>query len=226
MKKKMILPLLVTGMLVGCTSTPTEETAVTTSTPTSTPIASIDSSEVAAGNITVSTKDLEMDDYYLLEDEDPAFYQITFDDSLRIFTEGGTGVILYSYPTCPWCNRAVPVLNEAAKDLGMNIFYVYIYENEMVVEKTEEEWNATLDTFYEVASKALPTDVDVETGEETPVFKVPLVIAVKDGKITSSHYSLVNGFTITSEDDTTSVLTDSQHEELLEIYKELIESIQ
>lgn len=226
MKKKMILPLLVTGMLVGCTSAPTEETAVTTSTPTATPTASIDSSEVVAGNITVSTKDLEMDDYYLLEDEDPAFYQITFDDSLRIFTEGGTGVILYSYPTCPWCNRAVPVLNEAAKDLGMNIFYVYIYENEMVVEKTEEEWNATLDTFYEVASKALPTDVDVETGEETPVFKVPLVIAVKDGKITSSHYSLVNGFTITSEDDTTSVLTDSQHEELLGIYKELIESIQ
>lgn len=224
MNKKYILTILSAMLLTGCSS----NTTATTSTPsiTTTPTIESTANEVEAGKITLKTKDLDLSGYYLLDDEDPSFAQITFEESLRLFEEGGTGIIFYSYPDCPYCNRAIPVLNEAAKEKGMTVFYVYIYENEMVIDKTEEEWNETLDRFYEDAGSTLPQEINAETGEEEPVFYVPLVIAVKDGKITGSHCRLVSGFDVTSEDDQETTLTESQHDELLKTYEEVLESIQ
>lgn len=219
MNKTKILPLLGFSLLMGCSSNNISSSSTTTIEPT------IKANEVEAGSLLLETKTLDVSGYYLLDDDNPSFTQITFDESLRLFTENGTGIVFYSYPNCPYCNRAIPVLNEVAKDEGVNVFYVYIYEDEMIVDKTEEEWNDTLDKFYEVAGSTLPQQLNEETGEEEPVFYVPLVIALKDGQITDSHVRLVSGFMINSEDDEETNLTTEQHDELYNIYKEVIESI-
>ena len=49
---------------------------------------------------------------------------ITLKESLRMFEEGGTGILYYGYDECAWCNRAVPELNEVAKELNLTIYYV------------------------------------------------------------------------------------------------------
>lgn len=214
--KKAGIVFLTGVILTGCGS------STSASLPSSTPVSTLAPDEAQAGNIVLKTKTLDMSGYQYLEDDDPAFIQITFDEMLRLFQEDGTGVVLLSYDTCPWCNRAVPVLDEAAKIEGINVFYVDIYEDEMMKDKTEEEWNEALDTFYSYADSILTHETNEDTGEEEPVLYVPLVIGIKNGEITGSHTSLVSSFTLTDE---TVQLTDAQHDELLADYEEVIESI-
>ena len=57
--------------------------------------------------------------------------------------------------------------------------------------------------------------------EGEPVFKVPEVIAVKDGEITDHHLALVEDFKIENDD---SQMSDSQKKELEDIYLNLIQS--
>ena len=46
---------------------------------------------------------------------------VALEESLKLF-ENGTGIVFYSYETCPWCNRVIPVLDEAAKEAGITVF--------------------------------------------------------------------------------------------------------
>ena len=43
-----------------------------------------------------------------------------------VFQEGGSGIVVYSADSCPWCNRAIPVLNEMLKTVKVASFYVAI----------------------------------------------------------------------------------------------------
>lgn len=215
--KKTGIVFLTSVILTGCAASSTS-----TVLPSTEAVSTLAPDEVQAGSVVLKTKTLDMSEYQYLDDEDPAFVQITFDEMLRLFEEDGTGVVLLSYETCPWCNRAVPVLDEAAKAEGIQVFYVDIYEDEMVKDKTEEEWNEALDTFYSYADSILKHETNEETGESEPVLYVPLVIGIKNGEITGSHTSLVSSFTLTDE---TVQLTAAQHEELLADYEDIIESI-
>ena len=45
----------------------------------------------------------------------------------------GTGIIYFGFPECPWCRNAVPVLLDAAEEVGIEkIYYIYI-DNLLVI---------------------------------------------------------------------------------------------
>ena len=111
--RKFTASLLAVLLLLGCS-----QPASSSSAPEVTP-ASVAEDEYAAGNVILKIKETNMSGYRWLEDDDPAFAQVTMTESFRIFEEKGTALILYSYDTCPWCNRAVPVLNKVLKENGI-----------------------------------------------------------------------------------------------------------
>ena len=170
----------------------------------------------------VTTKDLDMEGYVWLEDEDPAFQQITMEESLRFYEEDGTGIVLYSYDTCPWCNRAVPILNEIAKEKNVQIYYVDIYEDEMMKDKSVDERKEIVDRLYADLDSILKKELNEQTGEMEPALYVPLVVAVRNGKIVDSHESLVESFHLESNSDQ---MNEDQKEELRGIYRKLIDSV-
>ena len=75
---------------------------------------------------------------------------------------------------------AAPVLNEAAGDLGINVYYIDCGENYDLA-----DYNA-LTPFIN------STFVTSQDGSSA-TFYLPDVIAVKDGEVTGYHVSLVNG---------------------------------
>ena len=211
MKNRWITAAVAAVMLVGCTPT-SEGSAVNTETA---PAETETPKTVITNQVDIRTLNdpADLSGYQWLEDDEPAFVEISLQESIRMFSEGGSGIVVYSSDTCPWCNRAIPILNEVLKEKGVRAYYI--------------------DTNQPIASDAV-TSMELynelcgyissifETNDEgEPTFQIPEVIAVKDGEIVGHHLSLVDGFVLSDSDVQ---MDDSQKEELRTIYRELIEA--
>lgn len=61
----------------------------------------------------------DLDSYERLTDKERgAFTPVAFDEALKLFDESGTGMVVYSADWCPYCQRALPVLADAALEAG------------------------------------------------------------------------------------------------------------
>ncbi|MDD6231034.1 MAG: hypothetical protein PUA95_09950, partial [Lactimicrobium massiliense] len=126
MKKTIIgCALLASLVLTGCGQSKTIQ-------------ASASASGNNAGAINLNTSKPDLSAYVFLKDDDPAFLEISTEESLKLF-ENGTGIVFYSYETCPWCNRVIPVLDEAAKEAGITVFYVNIYSDDFMSKSDTEK---------------------------------------------------------------------------------------
>ncbi len=121
-----------------------------------------------------------MKGYKWIRNDVADFQLISLKESLRMFEEGGTGILYYGYTECAWCNRAVPELNEVAKELNLTIYYV---DASAKVEK--EDYKKLL----EYIDPVLKVNSSGEKG-----FYVPAVIGVKNGKLAEYHVSLLDSF--------------------------------
>lgn len=146
--------------------------------------------------------------YEWIGDEIADFQEITFAESLRLFTEKGSGILYYGYDNCPYCERGIPLLNEAALETGVTVYYIDVYG----------PMQPTRDEYDDLVSYIEETFIEDKDGNKS--FFVPLVIGVKNGEITASHVSLVSDFTLENED---SMLSDAQKSELKKIYLDIIE---
>ena len=151
----------------------------------------------------------DMSGYQWLDDEEPPFLEITPDECMRFFDEGGTGLLYFGRSNCPYCQRAVPELDVVLNEYGLSVYYVDVDLSKLTYEKYEE-----LLPYLDAAL------AESESGEKN--FLIPDIIAVKEGKIIGNHISLVDDFEFSSGD---AQLTDAQKETLRGIYRDLIVSL-
>ncbi len=192
--KKIVLVFVALMTLVSCGKSQTTDTEV-------------NETITITNSVELNTTDADMSNYKWLYDSEPAFVEMTLEESVRIFKEGGGGILYYGYAGCPWCERAVPILNDVAKELGITVYYINVHAQ------------TTMEAYNELLTYITPILETDSNGE--PEFKVPEVIAVKNGEITDHHLALVDGFKIESDE---SQMSDSQKEELRNIYLDLIKS--
>lgn len=150
----------------------------------------------------------EMKGYIWVQQPAAEFREVTWGEAMRLFQEKGTGLLLFGYENCNYCQRAVPLLSEAAKEQNRPVYYIDVYAEP---QPTEEEFK----TMCQYIAETMEWD---ENGE--PEFFVPIVIGIRNGEITGYHVSLVDGFT---PKDTSDQLTDEQKERLKNIYLEIME---
>ena len=146
----------------------------------------------------------DMTGYRFLEDRDHAYEKVTFGEAADIL-ENGTGVLYFGRPGCPWCQRIVPVLNEAAKEYRMPIYYADC--GQISGGEEPKYFEQILEMCDDFLSKG-------EDGR--PQFYIPFVVGVKDGVIKDAHEATVEGFRI---EDSDSDLSKEQREELRGIYE-------
>lgn len=222
--KKLLMSTLCIALLAGCAT----NTATATATPSATTSASVTanpSKKVTITNtVSVTSKTLDMSGYKYLTDKDPAFIQISMKESMRLIDEGGSGILLYSYPDCPWCNRAVPVLNVTAKEMGIHVYYIDVYESELMSSDGKSfttEGKTIIQSMLTHFDSILKHETNSTTGKSEPTLYTPEVVAIKKGQITDHHTSLVDSFSMNSEADQ---MTDEQKAELHGYYEKLIQS--
>lgn len=65
---------------------------------------------------------------YSLVDGDNVFVYTTEDNAVKIL-EDGTGIVFLGYPECPWCQYYAKLLNDMAKEYGIDkIYYLNTYD--------------------------------------------------------------------------------------------------
>lgn len=157
--------------------------------------------------------------------EDNVIKYASYDEVLEVLTDG-TGVIYLGYPTCPWCRNAVPVLLDAATEVGIeDIYYINMKEERDEIKVKED---GTLEVVKEGTDgyKKLLTRLDAILSEYTledihgntvsaneKRIYVPLVVFVRDGEIVGYHTD-----TVESQTDPFKLLNEDQTNELMDIY--------
>jgi len=125
--------------------------------------------------------------------------------------EGGTGIVYLGFPECPWCQAYVPMLNEVAKEEGVEkIYYFNIRED-------RQENSKDYQKIVKLVKNYLMKD---DEGNER-IF-VPDIYAVKDGKIVSHN----NETSVVDSDITpTQYWTDARKIEIKQIFKNMISDV-
>ena len=220
MKKKLIAVLALASLLVtGCQNT-SPGTPAATAAPSSAD-ASPAGTSAASPKITITNlvdfhvldDPADMSEYKWMDKNDTSFTGISLQESIRFFTEKGSGILVFSAPTCPFCNRAMPILDDVLAEYGIRAYYV----------DTNQPIASDMATSMQLYNELFDYLVSIFELDDNgqPMFQIPEVVAIKDGQIMGHHLSLVESFTIADED---SQMNEEQTEELKQIYRKLIES--
>lgn len=102
---------------------------------------------------------------------DNVFVYRTKEEIINIL-DHGTGIVYLGYSECPWCMAYVPLLNEIAKNEGIEKIYYYNIK--------EDRKNNT--EFYQKVVSILSDYLDYDEEGRKRIF-VPNVTFVKKGKI-------------------------------------------
>ena len=168
--KKVIL--LILPFLFACTPAAPKPTPEPTPEPT--PIMTFEPSDLLG-------KKANMSGYRFLSDRDHVFIVSSVEDMAERADRGEDFAVYFGYDTCPWCNEAVPLLNEAAKANGYQVGYINVYPAdgepmfnfELLVSRWEDQFT------YD------------ENGE--PNVTVPFVFFFKDGEVAVKQKGTVEG---------------------------------
>jgi predicted bacteriocin transport accessory protein len=171
----------------------------------------------------VETVQVDMSGYENMPVVGHQFLKTTPQEVLKLIEEGGSAVVYYGYSTCPFCNKATSVINDAAKELDMNVLYVDVHpeitNDESYLDEYYDEFyydfDKAMDDTTIAFSKFLSLDEDGE-----PEFYVPNVLVIKNGKVLGNHVALVDSYAGGGL-----TLTINQYNELLNIYKGLMKKL-
>lgn len=169
MKKLLIALTMVLVLLTGCNKEkeePREEVVITK----------------------VESFAVDMSRYRNMSSTNHQFVGITPETFLNLLKAGGNGIIYVGDSGCPVCNRAVPVLNDAAQELGVTVYYIDCYHPVYPLMEYINEFIA--------ATKPI---LNVHDGEPT-VF-TPHVFTVVNGEFVDSLIGIGELDPETSEED-------------------------
>lgn len=118
-----------------------------------------------------NTDNIKFSKEYTSVSKDNVFVYRSKDEIINIL-EHGTGIVYLGYPKCPWCMAYVPLLNEIAKNEGIEKIYYYNIR--------EDRKNNT--EFYQKVVSILNDYLNYDEEGKKRIF-VPNVTFVKEGKI-------------------------------------------
>lgn len=199
MNRKIIIVFICVFLLCGCTSNVSEKD---------------NNGLFKDGSIKVSEiHDSDIKEYEFLEDDDPAFIEISFEDACKFFRNQWSGIIYFGHVGCPWCERAVPVLNEVAKKANILVYYIDASKD---VGKNDNESDKLFEEMKRYISDSYRED---ENGELT--FFVPNVIGVKNGKLVDYKSGLPDSYDINEKNQ----MSDAERNELYKKYAEIFQKV-
>ena len=169
------------------------------------------SSDEEAVYIDVETSVVDMSGYANMPVVGHNFVGVSPQEVLRIIEEGGSGAVFYGYSTCPFCHQAAYVLNNAAKEKDMTIYYVNVHPSD----DPGDDFYDAMDETTTVLADFLSKDEDGE-----PEFYVPNLFIIKNGKILGNHVSLVDSYPGGGVS-----LTMAEENELFNIYTDLLDKL-
>lgn len=154
----------------------------------------------------------DMSEYSSLEGSNHVFLDANYEEALEMLKkEAFSGVLYFGYPSCPWCEEAIPLMNEAAKSSNLDIYYV----------NKKSDFNIKHPELEEEIVKILDAAYGLEKNKDgNPHLYVPEVVVIKNGKILQHHLG-----TFDAHDATERKMTENERIQLKDIYLKMFKEI-
>lgn len=154
----------------------------------------------------------DMSEYTSLAGVDHVFLDVTYEEALQFLkSEEFSGILYYGYPACPWCEEAVVEMNDAAKAMNVDIYYINKKSDFNIAHPELEEATETiLNTYFAL-------DLDKEG---KPHLYVPEVVVIKKGKVVDHHLG-----TFEEHDAHERTLNEKEKQTLEAIYVEMFQKM-
>ena len=146
---------------------------------------------------------------------DNIYEEINAEGFLRRLETKDSFLCVFAFPSCPWCQTLIPILNDVAKSEGLDTVY-YIYLKDMRDNEKSLQHESYLE-IYDIMKKAGATD------ESHGRVNAPTMVAVKCGKIVDFHLDTVP--TQQFKNGVLPPLNDEEKEQLVKIIQNLINQI-
>lgn len=111
--------------------------------------------------------------YTELED-DSAFYEGDH-DSVEKMLAHGTGILYFSFPECPWCQKYTPILADLATQADVRILYYDIHQDK----EDDREWYDTIAAEIDGKESAISR----YDNDGNRLIYMPLVLFLDEGTI-------------------------------------------
>lgn len=153
---------------------------------------------------TPSLTKADMSGYEDFTDTEHVFYDMTVKEMIDKIDNKDTFVVYFGFSECPYCNVAVPLLNDVAKDYDSIVYYIDTRSN--------EEWESNMDIDdYDLVVEYLGEYLDYDDDGKKHLY-TPHVFFFKDGEVVKEHEGTIDG--------KTDEMSTQDVEELKEIYTE------
>lgn len=139
------------------------------------------------------------------------FIPMEFEEAIAFFENGKDGLLYFGFPDCPWCQEVVPLLEQAAKDNGIDVYYIQTRDDERNRLYTDSQKERIIPYI---------SDYIRDNDEGVPTLYVPLVLAVKEGKVISGHQG-----TVEDHDAKTRPMSEEEKEQVLQDLEDLARTI-
>lgn len=147
-------------------------------------------------------------DYPSLEGKNPIVRYTSVDDVISKINGNYSGIIVFGFKNCPWCQAAISFVDEIAKEKEHDeVLYLDIKDMRDNTESTNHEKYLTI---YDKIKEKI--------GNPEKIL-APTVIVLKDGQITGYHVATVSSHVIV--DGNLPPMTSEQEEELKDIYRSI-----
>lgn len=147
----------------------------------------------------------DMSAYEGFMEEDNQFISLEMKDFIEAMDKKESGIFYFGFATCPWCIEAVPVMNEAAKEKNVHIYYI-----DKRAQTSSEELIQTIEERF--------ADRLAKNKDGKPTLYVPYVVVLKDGEVIAEHSDTVPG-----HDAHERKMNEEEKAQLKEIYLEMFE---
>ena len=127
--------------------------------------------------------------------------QTTPREFVSVYDQGGSGIFLFGGDDCTYCDIALPLINEAASEYGLTVYYIDTSSNLYPFVEYDDE---IIEILYDV----LESD---EKGQK--VLYMPMLVSIENGRIGNYHIGLLEHEYNANDDD-----------RLISIYQDVMES--
>lgn len=150
------------------------------------------------------------ENYPGLTDTSSVYKVIDANKCLELIDNDEKCLMIFAFPSCPWCQQLIPILNDVAKENNYNkIYYIDVKDMRDNLESADHE------TYLEIADK-LNKVLDKEKNR----MNAPTLVALNNGEVVGYHLDTVSSHQMV--DGILPQLTDEQKDELKEIIVRLI----
>ncbi len=206
---------LACSLLAGCTSNTSLQSSTHTveasSTQTNSPQACAPDASQCDSQTTTTEPASENERIDAYNQTVASFTPMSFDEAIALFQDQGTGLVYFGFSRCPWCQEIVPLLQKAADQNGVEVFYV----------KTRDAMKERLYTDEQKDQIAPYIEEYLQDNDEgVPTLYVPLVLAVVDGQVVDGHQG-----TVEDHDAHERTMTADETKQVQQIMDELVSDL-